>query len=448
MHPVKELFVTVADTANTIHTRIRNDQLHDWVQFAPPMTLLALPAPLLLGFIMSVTLNHYVHIEGTPPGLTVMPILLLILAGLLGAVYRQTRVTFISLFLVAVTFSMSGEMQTSMLSQKGYATVFVALLYLSILIPSFFHANEQGLVNKHGLARLLIALSFIPCVVFLPRIEDFSEQLSTTTLLIFRPVSETLFIPVLNTLLVGTSVLVLLIRNPRESPWLGPILACSILFVMGALNAYGAFWGTIDHAIVFSIMISAAAVTLLGAIIECLRHTAHIDELTELPSRRSMTHYLSSLGQHYAIAMVDVDHFKRVNDTYGHDTGDQVLRFVSSMLAKHAPGKCFRYGGEEFAIIGAHADFKQFCKDLDQMRIHMHKDPFSVRAKDRPRKTDDGTPKRRDRAPATHTTRISVSIGVARPDKESDSVQDVIDRADKALYRAKASGRNCLRASR
>ena len=448
MHPVKKLFMTVADPANTVHVRIRNGEMDEMLQFAPPVTLLALPAPLLLGIIMSVTLNRYVHIEGTPPGLTALPILLLIVAGLLGAVYRQTRVTFISLFLIAVTLSMSGEMDASMLSQKGYATVFVALLYLCILIPSFFHANEQGLVNKHGLARLLITLSFIPCVVFLPRIADFAEQLSTTSMLIFRPVSESLFIPVLNTLLVGTSVLVLLIRNPRESPWLGPILACSILFMMGALNAYGAFWGTIDHAVVFSIMISAAAVTLLVAIVECLRHSAHIDELTELPSRRSMTHYLSSLGQHYAVAMVDVDHFKRVNDTYGHETGDQVLRFISSMLAKHAPGKCFRYGGEEFAIIGAHSDFKQFCQGLDQMRIHIHENAFSVRAKDRPRKTTDSTQKRRGRAPATHTTRISVSIGVARPNQEGEPAQAVIDRADKALYRAKASGRNCLRASR
>ncbi len=448
MRQAKELFVTAVQTANTVQAKIRDGELDEMVQFVPPKTLFIIPVPLLLSFVLSIVLNRYIVDFTAGPVLSALPYILLLIAVIFGGLYRQSRVSFIALFLIATTSLVRTELISGSATAQGYASVFVALLYLSIVIPSFFHANEQGLFNAHGLARLLITLSFMPCVAFLPRIRGFADQLSNSSLLIFRPLSDALFIPVLDILLVGIAILVMLVRNPRESPWLGPILSCVLIFSMVALNPYGAFWGTMDPAATFNIMMSVAAATLLGAIVECLRHTAHVDELTELPSRRSMNHFLSGLGAHYAIAMVDVDHFKRVNDTYGHDTGDQVLRFVASMLAKHAPGKCFRYGGEEFAIIGAHADIKRFSEDLDRMRIRIHEQPFSVRGGDRPKKSSGDEPTKRGKRGNAHTTRVSISIGVAEPAEEGDSVQSVIDRADKALYKAKGSGRNCLRVAR
>ncbi|MFZ0760222.1 MAG: GGDEF domain-containing protein, partial [Candidatus Sulfotelmatobacter sp.] len=97
---------------------------------------------------------------------------------------------------------------------------------------------------------------------------------------------------------------------------------------------------------------AAAAFILAGAIVETSYLLAYHDELTTLPSRRAFHDALLRLEPPYSIAMVDIDHFKRCNDTYGHDVGDQVLRLVASRLARASGGgQAYRCGGEEFAIL-------------------------------------------------------------------------------------------------
>ena len=82
----------------------------------------------------------------------------------------------------------------------------------------------------------------------------------------------------------------------------------------------------------FMIYFSAAGITLIITSIEASFSMAYIDELTGLPGRRSLNQSLINLGKKYAIAMVDIDHFKKFNDTYGHGTGDQVIKMVASKL--------------------------------------------------------------------------------------------------------------------
>ena len=96
----------------------------------------------------------------------------------------------------------------------------------------------------------------------------------------------------------------------------------------------------------------AAGLTLGLSVMETSYAMAFRDELTDLPARRALMRDLEGMGRLYAAAMVDVDHFKRFNDRYGHDVGDQVLRMVAAKLAK-APGggRAYRYGGEEFALL-------------------------------------------------------------------------------------------------
>jgi hypothetical protein len=79
---------------------------------------------------------------------------------------------------------------------------------------------------------------------------------------------------------------------------------------------------------------AAAAFILAASVVETSYLLAYHDELTTLPSRRAFHEALLRLQPPYSIAMVDIDHFKRCNDTYGHDTGDEVLRMVASRLAK------------------------------------------------------------------------------------------------------------------
>ena len=98
--------------------------------------------------------------------------------------------------------------------------------------------------------------------------------------------------------------------------------------------------------------VATAALILGASLIETSYVLAYHDELTGIRGRRAFNESLLSLDQQYAIAIVDIDHFKKFNDTYGHDVGDQVLCMVASRLSQvGGDGQAFRCGGEEFAIV-------------------------------------------------------------------------------------------------
>ena len=146
------------------------------------------------------------------------------------------------------------------------------------------------------------------------------------------------------------------------------------------------------------------------------------------------------LGSQYAIAMADVDHFKKFNDQYGHHVGDQVLKMVAAKLgAVGGGGKAYRYGGEEFSILFPGKTWEDAKPYLEVVRKTVEATPFALRGALRPRKKP---PKPKGSArPSKHVT-VTISIGVAdRNDRNRDPAQ-VIKAADKALYKAKESGRN------
>ena len=90
----------------------------------------------------------------------------------------------------------------------------------------------------------------------------------------------------------------------------------------------------------------AAGLILVLGVLEYGYDLAYLDELTGLPGRRAFNEALRQLRRRYTIAMCDVDHFKKFNDTYGHDAGDQVLKMVASKLSRvHGGGRVYRFGG-------------------------------------------------------------------------------------------------------
>ena len=99
-------------------------------------------------------------------------------------------------------------------------------------------------------------------------------------------------------------------------------------------------------------MCTAAALCLVWGLLRSSHAMAYRDELTGLPGRRALNERLKMLGGNFTIAMLDVDHFKRFNDTYGHDVGDEVLKLVASRIRRvGGGGTAYRYGGEEFCIV-------------------------------------------------------------------------------------------------
>jgi len=209
----------------------------------------------------------------------------------------------------------------------------------------------------------------------------------------------------------------------------------------GALVAI--FIGTTINRTPPSLMVyfSAGGLILIITIIEASFSMAYIDELTGIQGRRSLNEALMNLGHKYAIAMIDVDHFKKFNDTYGHKTGDQVLKMIASKLEKISGGaKIFRYGGEEFAAIFPGKSAAEAQPHLEKYRQSMASTPFIVRSKHR----RNSKPKNSGRLKLSgqKQVQVTVSIGVAGSDKNLVDPEKVLKSADKILYKAKKAGRN------
>lgn len=192
--------------------------------------------------------------------------------------------------------------------------------------------------------------------------------------------------------------------------------------------------------------LAAGAIAITVSVVETSYQLAYEDELTRLPGRRAFNQTIAALDDKYSIAMVDVDHFKKFNDTYGHDVGDQVLRMVASKLANvTGDGRPFRCGGEEFAVVFPGKSAEEAMEHAELLREAIENSSFTVRG---PARSQRKRSERRYLHSHKHLqqqklgTSVTVSIGVAQPRAKSDDVQWVIEAADKALYAAKDRGRN------
>ena len=166
----------------------------------------------------------------------------------------------------------------------------------------------------------------------------------------------------------------------------------------------------------------------LRAELEAQRREAMIDPLTGLFNRRAMDHHLEYLweeDQHLSVLAMDIDHFKHINDSYGHAIGDIVIRNVADVVRKCIRGEdiAIRYGGEEFLVLlpnthleGAVTVAEAIRKRIEALRLVRKNDNFILEP-------------------------FTISLGVAKR-RDDDDRDSLFDRADKALYQAKSNGRN------
>ena len=186
-----------------------------------------------------------------------------------------------------------------------------------------------------------------------------------------------------------------------------------------------------------------AGLVVVFAVLEHGYDIAYRDELTGLPGRRAFNDVMAQLGGTYAIAMCDVDHFKKFNDTYGHDAGDQVLKMVAAELSQvGGGGRAFRYGGEEFLVVFRGRSAKEAEPFVESLRRSIADRGFVLRSPDRPARKP-GSAKETKHASAPRVN-ISISIGLAGRSTRHSTPELVLDAADATLYRAKEAGRNCL----
>jgi diguanylate cyclase len=161
-----------------------------------------------------------------------------------------------------------------------------------------------------------------------------------------------------------------------------------------------------------------------------VREIAKTDALTGLLNRRAFDNALAAFVasptcQHGCLALLDLDHFKQVNDSHGHLVGDKVLRFFASLLKKYTAGHhhAARYGGEEMAIIMPDTVLTEALDIIDHIRKIMESTRLT----------------RKDNTETIGKVTVSSGIAILRV---GDTMESIIDRADAALYRAKETGRN------
>ena len=185
---------------------------------------------------------------------------------------------------------------------------------------------------------------------------------------------------------------------------------------------------------------SLTSIVMLHSIYQMYWQRVYIDELTSLPNRRALDEKISNLDGQYSIAMIDIDHFKKFNDTYGHDQGDDVLKLVSKVLASVLGDKVYRYGGEEFAAIFQGVSAKEAKVEAEKARSDLAKIRFIIRTQ----KGKDRKVENRGKVKNTKSVKVTISIGLSNFSKHADCPEKVIKRADSALYKAKKNGRNCV----
>ncbi len=324
----------------------------------------------------------------------------------------------------------------------------IAYAALSDLLPLnlvvFAFVRERGILTPVGLNRLAFIGLQVALVAFVTRAGDWLEagtavplQQSLDALLHYRffdpsfdawthlPQPAILLFALAFVVLLGRLVVV---RSPLDGGSLGALAASAL-----ALHMVG-------QGVASTVHFTVAALILLLAVIQDAYRMAFLDELTGLPGRRALVTAQKKLGGHYTAAMLDVDHFKSFNDTYGHDIGDQVLKMVAARMSEVAGGgKSFRYGGEEFTVLFPNKDKSEAALHLESLRHAIEASSFRLRGKDRPEEK----PGRKKKAGRATAVGVTVSIGMAER-QAREAPGDVLKRADEALYRAKEDGRNRL----
>ena len=388
---------------------------------------LFLPGGLLLVFA-AVLIRLGLLADPDSPLVLFVPLMVYGAALGLSGYFRRSRLFFATLLL-----ALSGAMLVwvapfiSSQAAQTMANAVALLLPLNLLIIVFL--KERGIVSRAGRKRLAIgAVQVIAvaalCLPFMAKAAEFLERP-------FLPheISDWSHLsqPALLGLILCTAIIMIpLIRRYRavESSLLWALISSFVALRFGVSNHLsGIFFATGELAI-------------LVALIETSYSMAYLDELTQLPSRRALNEALMKLPETYTIAMLDVDHFKKFNDSYGHESGDQALRLVASRLARIAGGgKAYRYGGEEFSVVFPGKPSDEVYVFLDRMRKIIEQSTFTVRGTER-------RGKRRVRG-GKKQTNVTVSIGVASTSADQFTAAEVLRIADQALYKAKAKGRNC-----
>lgn len=390
----------------------------------PFKTLLPVLILIILGFY---SYNNYFKIpEAILTGTVFLPVMLALIAIAVSFHFNRSHIFFYVVLIIVCNVFLGlqlaiSDLAYSLLSlfipmlllgvtalpERGILSVRAIPVYLLLILPLIISLLLTS--NQSEITEFVMLTDWLPGKYF-----DWTQQSQIviyTSLFVFITMLVLYFIRLTSQMATGLGVLVMLVAQLH-------------------------FGNEADSLNVFSIM---SLLMCIYAVIHESWRMAYLDELTELPSRRALREKFQSLGGLYTVAMLDVDHFKKFNDTFGHDTGDAVLRMIATKMNKvGGGGASYRYGGEEFTVVFNGKDSSAANQHLEDLREKIANTAFVINRASR-RKNDGRSGKTKNKS-----VRVTVSIGVADSSDNDLSPWALLKNADKALYRAKKKGRNCL----
>ena len=362
-----------------------------------------------------------------------IPYLIILGVMIMGGFFSRHRVTFISAALGIAYLTIHSVSSAPELTQTGKTILALVSILLPLNIAFITSLKEQQLLSIQSF--IAVSMMLLQLLVSYWAIQNYPQILEAVVL--FTPDALTSMLPdsislttIIAYLISFIVLLIFIAKNATvfEFSFAGALVATLFFFLSEMQSAAD------------TLFFVTASLIMAWGLIHNSYLIAYIDELTELPGRRAMNEESARLRGLYSIAMLDIDHFKKFNDTYGHDVGDQVLRMVASKIGQiGGGGKAFRYGGEEFAILFSGKDSKTSFPYLSNLRETVDHARLILRNQDRPSTKPDNIPPRKIPWQEVHVT---ISIGVADSSEGLHNTDEILKAADEALYRSKEKGRN------
>lgn len=357
--------------------------------------------------------------------------LVLAVGILLGLYLRHSRILFAMLLLAladrALLHLAAGSAASADVGRVMFNAV-ALLLPLNLLALSLI--TERRLLVSREIVRLILVFLqvFFVSWIGLPENLAFAAALESP----FIDPRYTAWTPVAQPALVafGAALGLLTVRfasyrNPVDRGFFWALVSAFL-----ALHGTRAGWSPTNF------LATAGLILIIAAYAEIYQST-YYDELTGMRGRPYWDQAVANLGSRYAIAVIDIDGMKHLNETQGYAVGDQILRMVARKITSlSGDGKAFRYDGNRFAVLFHDKSVTTVLPHLEELRKAVDASPVMLPARRRFfRKPDPPTP-----------VPVTVSIGAAERDERRTTPEQVMKAVDIALARAKHDGRNQVKA--
>ncbi|MCZ6512294.1 MAG: GGDEF domain-containing protein [Nitrospinae bacterium] len=378
------------------------------------------------------------------------------LVGFLCFKINQIRILFSVLLLLGICFLLFNPLTFQMIGIKSWGIYNVVAMSFPLTLAVMFSIRETRPMDLPNFSRLLSSL--IPFIVL--------GYLASRDVSLFNKIALFKILPVKGLMLPQLALVslaifgtVVFLQKDRIVKPFVRVLGITMLPLMGAIWAGFSLikflWydkNKVEAEFLVAVEVSfpslhiVAAFTIICAILlhtifRTYWHRVYVDELTDIANRRALDERLSTMTGEYAIAMMDIDHFKDFNDTYGHDEGDNVLRLVGGLLSEELGDKVYRYGGEEFCAVFMGVSGEDAYMFVNKVRRKLEERDFYIR-KPNSKREHTSRSNRKKKKRNGKKVHVTISIGLASPGRKSKTPGDVIKLADLALYQAKKKGRN------